>query len=118
NAGIATAIVTRESSGCVERRAAKLHLPHLFLGVFDKAAQLPAILAETGLPVAALAYIGDDVNDLGIMTAVGAQGLTAAPADAMPEVAAICHHRCAARGGHGAFRDFAEWILALRQEER
>ena len=113
-AGIATAIVTRERSGCVERRSAKLRLPHLFQGVHDKAAQLPAILRETGLAVEALGYIGDDVNDLGIMAAIGEHGLTAAPADAMPEVLAACHHRCAARGGHGAFRDFAEWILALR----
>jgi 3-deoxy-D-manno-octulosonate 8-phosphate phosphatase (KDO 8-P phosphatase) len=115
-AGIATAIMTREQSGCVERRAAKLRLPHLFLGVQDKAAQLPAVLAETGLEVDALAYIGDDVNDLGIMAAIGERGLTAAPADAMPELLAACHHRCAARGGHGAFRDFAEWILSLRAE--
>jgi 3-deoxy-D-manno-octulosonate 8-phosphate phosphatase (KDO 8-P phosphatase) len=114
--GIATAIITREQSGCVERRAAKLRLPHLFLGVQDKAARLPAVLAETGLEVDALAYIGDDVNDLGIMAAIGERGLTAAPADAMPELLAACHHRCAARGGHGAFRDFAEWILSLRAE--
>jgi 3-deoxy-D-manno-octulosonate 8-phosphate phosphatase (KDO 8-P phosphatase) len=114
NAGIATAIMTRESCGCVERRSAKLGLPHLFLGVRDKAARLPAVLAETGLGIEALAYIGDDVNDLGIMAAIGERGLTAAPADAMPEVLAACHHRCAARGGHGAFRDFAEWILGLR----
>jgi 3-deoxy-D-manno-octulosonate 8-phosphate phosphatase (KDO 8-P phosphatase) len=113
-AGIATAIVTRERSGCVERRSAKLGLPHLFLGVQDKAAELPAILARTGLPIEALGYIGDDVNDLGIMTAIGRRGLTAAPADAMPEVLAVCHYRAAARGGHGAFRDFAEWILRLR----
>jgi 3-deoxy-D-manno-octulosonate 8-phosphate phosphatase (KDO 8-P phosphatase) len=114
-AGISTAIVTRERSGTVERRSAKLRLPHLFQGVHDKAAQLPAILAETGLAVGALGYIGDDVNDLAIMTAIGDHGLTAAPADAMPEVLAVCHHRCGARGGHGAFRDFAEWILALRR---
>jgi 3-deoxy-D-manno-octulosonate 8-phosphate phosphatase (KDO 8-P phosphatase) len=113
-AGVATAIVTRERSGCVERRSAKLRLPYLFLGVQDKAAQLPAILAETGLGIEALAYIGDDVNDLGIMAAIGERGLTAAPADAMPELLAACHHRCAARGGHGAFRDFAEWLLELR----
>ena len=115
NAGIATAIITRESCGCVERRAAKLRLPHLFLGVQDKAAQLPAVLDATGLAVDALAYIGDDVNDLGIMAAIGERGLTAAPADAMPEVRAVCHHLCSARGGHGAFRDFAEWLLGLRQ---
>jgi 3-deoxy-D-manno-octulosonate 8-phosphate phosphatase (KDO 8-P phosphatase) len=114
NAGIATGIITRESCGCVERRAAKLQLPHLFLGVRDKAAQLPAVLDATGLAVDALAYIGDDVNDLGIMAAIGERGLTAAPADAMPEVQAACHHLCVARGGHGAFRDFAEWLLGLR----
>jgi 3-deoxy-D-manno-octulosonate 8-phosphate phosphatase (KDO 8-P phosphatase) len=116
DAGIATAIVTRELSGCVERRAAKLGLPHLFLGVRDKAAHLPAILAETGLELGDLAYIGDDVNDLGIMAAIGERGLTGAPADAMPDVLAACHYRCVERGGHGAFRDFAEWILALRRE--
>jgi 3-deoxy-D-manno-octulosonate 8-phosphate phosphatase (KDO 8-P phosphatase) len=115
-AGIATAIVTRELAGCVERRAAKLRLPHLFLGVRDKAAHLATILAETGVPLDALAYIGDDVNDLGIMAKIGERGLTAAPADAMPELLALCQHRCTARGGHGAFRDFAEWILGLRAE--
>ncbi|MDP9121103.1 MAG: 3-deoxy-D-manno-octulosonate 8-phosphate phosphatase [Acidobacteriota bacterium] len=115
-AGVGTAIVTRERSGAVARRAEKLRLPHLFLGVQDKAAHLPQILAESGLAVDSLAYIGDDVNDLGILQAIGPHGLTAAPADAMPEVLAACHYRCAARGGHGAFRDFAEWILALRRE--
>jgi 3-deoxy-D-manno-octulosonate 8-phosphate phosphatase (KDO 8-P phosphatase) len=113
-AGIATAIITRERSGAVERRSAKLGLPHLFLGVQDKAAQLPAVLLATGLGIEALAYIGDDVNDLGIMAAIGERGLTGAPADAMPELLAACHYRCTARGGHGAFRDFAEWLLGMR----
>lgn len=116
-AGIATAIITRERCGCVERRAAKLRLPHLFLGVRDKAAELPAVLAETGLEIGALAYIGDDVNDLEIMARIGESGLTAAPADAMPELLAACHYRCSARGGHGAFRDFAEWLLGWREKE-
>jgi 3-deoxy-D-manno-octulosonate 8-phosphate phosphatase (KDO 8-P phosphatase) len=115
-AGIATAIVTRERSGAVERRAEKLRLPFFFQGVQDKAAHLPAILREIRLPPAALAYIGDDVNDLGILDAVGAEGLTGAPADAVSEVLSICHYACAARGGHGAFREFAEWILRLRRE--
>jgi 3-deoxy-D-manno-octulosonate 8-phosphate phosphatase (KDO 8-P phosphatase) len=107
-AGVGTAIITRELSECVERRSAKLRLPHLFLGVRDKAAQLPAILAKTGPGIEALAYIGDDVNDLEIMTVIGERGLTAAPADAMPDLLATCHYRCSPRGGHGAFGDSAE----------
>ena len=43
---------------------------------------------------------------------VRTQGLTGAPADAVPEVLEIVHYRCRALGGHGAFREFAEWILA------
>jgi 3-deoxy-D-manno-octulosonate 8-phosphate phosphatase (KDO 8-P phosphatase) len=113
--GVATAIITREQSQHVARRAEKLRLPYVLLGVHDKAAYLPAVLHATGLPLESLAFIGDDVNDLGLLAAIGERGLTAAPADAMPEVAAACHYRCAARGGFGAFRDFAEWILDLRR---
>ena len=116
-AGIETAIVSREPSANIARRAEKLRLPYLYLGVRDKAAHLPAILAETGLEVSHLAFIGDDVNDLELLAAVSEHGLTAAPADAMPEVLAVCHHPCQARGGAGAFREFAEWILSLRNGE-
>jgi 3-deoxy-D-manno-octulosonate 8-phosphate phosphatase (KDO 8-P phosphatase) len=116
NAGIATAFLTRETSGSVRARAQKLRLEHLYLGVQDKLAYLPSILAETGFAAADLAYIGDDVNDVGLLRAIGEQGLTAAPRDAMTEVVGCVMHRCAAPGGHGAFRDFAEWILELRAE--
>lgn len=112
--GIATAIVTREISPIVSRRAEKLELPHVWLGVRDKAAHLAAILAETGLELAQLAYIGDDVNDLGILEAIGPFGLTAAPADAMPEIQRAVHFVTSAPGGRGAFREVAEWLLRLR----
>ncbi len=64
--GVATAIVTREQSAIVLRRAEKLELPHVWLGVREKRAYLARILAETGLQVEQLAYIGDDVNDLSL----------------------------------------------------
>jgi 3-deoxy-D-manno-octulosonate 8-phosphate phosphatase (KDO 8-P phosphatase) len=116
NAGIATAFLTRETSSLVQARAQKLRLSHVYLGVDDKLARLPAILSDTGFAASDVAFIGDDVNDLGLLAAVGEQGLTGAPRDAMPEVVGRVMHRCAVDGGRGAFRDFAEWILELRAE--
>ena len=112
--GVITAIVTRELSGAVARRAAKLGSLRVYAGVIDKAAQLAWILDDLGAGMAEVAYIGDDVNDLGVITEVRAQGLTAAPSDAMPEVIDAVHYRCRRAGGFGAFRDFAEWLLRLR----
>src|ERR1700760_5001552 len=46
NAGIATAFITGETSESVARRAEKLKLPALFLGVKDKAKELEKVLAR------------------------------------------------------------------------
>jgi 3-deoxy-D-manno-octulosonate 8-phosphate phosphatase (KDO 8-P phosphatase) len=115
DAGIATAILTREAGGAVVGRARKLRLEHVFLGVRDKAAFLGELCARTGVPPAAIAYIGDDVNDLGLLDLVGREGLTGAPADAIPEVAAAVHYLCATPGGRGAFREFADYLLRTQQ---
>ena len=110
NAGNAVAIVTGERSECVARRADKLGI-RAFLGVKDKGRELDGILAELGFQADTAAYIGDDVNDVAVLERLGAVGLTGAPADAMPSVLELVHHRGLANGGHGAFRGFAEWIL-------
>jgi 3-deoxy-D-manno-octulosonate 8-phosphate phosphatase (KDO 8-P phosphatase) len=109
--GVATAILSREASGVVRARARKLRLEHTWLGVTDKFAHLAVILHETGLSLSQLAYVGDDVNDLEIIEAVGREGLTGSPVDAIEAVARAVHYRSPMRGGHGAFRDFADWIL-------
>lgn len=112
--GIATGIVSGERSPAIQRRAEKLGIEVLHLGVRDKLADLAAILAETGLEAGEVAYIGDDVNDRELLAHVGAHGLTGAPADAEPEVRSVVQRICARRGGEGAFREFAEWVLELR----
>jgi 3-deoxy-D-manno-octulosonate 8-phosphate phosphatase (KDO 8-P phosphatase) len=117
-AGIETAFLTREASPIVARRAEKLRLRLCYLGVADKLAALPQILADAGADDAQAGYIGDDVNDLGVMQRLAPRALVAAPADAMPAVQRVAHHICARPGGHGAFRDFAEWILDLRAQAR
>ncbi|MFT3766731.1 MAG: HAD-IIIA family hydrolase [Minicystis sp.] len=116
DAGLSIAIMTGELSGSVARRAEKLKARAL-LGVKDKATYLETVLAEMQLTVGETAYIGDDVNDVAVMRAVAAHGLVGAPADAMPEAKAMAHYLTAVPGGHGAFRDFAEWILRFRRDE-
>jgi len=114
NAGIDTGILTRESSGAVVARARKLHLDHVWVGVIDKRAHLDVVLRDTRRAISEIAYIGDDVNDLGVLEAVRVEGLAGCPADAMPQVAGLVHFKTTARGGHGAFREFADWIIKLR----
>lgn len=113
NAGIETAIITGENAEMVLKRADKLRI-RAHLGIKDKAGALANILAQHRARADQVAYIGDDVNDLGAIEGVLDGGLVGAPADAMPEVARRVHYQTRAVGGHGAFREFAEWILTAR----
>jgi len=108
--GIDTGIVTGELSPSVARRAEKLSITHVYLGVRDKLDRLTGIMAKSGLSWEEIAFIGDDVNDLEVLERVG---LSACPADAMAAVTGVVHYRSGMNGGHGAFRDFAEWIIQL-----
>ena len=115
DAGIDTGIITGETSASVARRGEKLGLRHVLLGVKDKPAAVDRLLRDANLAAAELAFIGDDTNDLGVIASVSASGLTGAPGDAFPPVRDAVHYVCRAPGGHGAFREFAEWIMHLRQ---
>jgi YrbI family 3-deoxy-D-manno-octulosonate 8-phosphate phosphatase len=108
--GIDTGIVTGELSPSVARRAEKLQITHLYLGVKDKLGRLNEIMMAHQLSWEEIAFIGDDVNDLEVLQRVG---LSACPGDAMPEVAAVVNYQCRERGGHGAFREFAEFIIQV-----
>jgi 3-deoxy-D-manno-octulosonate 8-phosphate phosphatase (KDO 8-P phosphatase) len=114
NAGIAVAFITREHSPIVARRAEKLGIEHVLLGIKDKRPAVVDLGQKIGVAPGEMAYIGDDVNDLEAIELIAAEGLTAAPHDALPAVIEAVQYRCRAAGGQGAFRDFAEWILGLR----
>jgi 3-deoxy-D-manno-octulosonate 8-phosphate phosphatase (KDO 8-P phosphatase) len=113
-AGIETGIITGELSPSIKARAEKLNITHLYMGVKDKAKKLAEILADTGYKEDEIAYIGDDYNDLEVIDIVNQAGLTAAPQDAMPLIIDTVIYHCQMNGGQGAFRDFAEWIIAHR----
>jgi 3-deoxy-D-manno-octulosonate 8-phosphate phosphatase (KDO 8-P phosphatase) len=114
-AGVETGIITGELSPSVARRAEKLAIKELHLGVKDKLGRLTEILSRLKLEWAEIAYIGDDVNDLEVLEHVGIAGC---PSDAMPQVRAAAHYICTNKGGEGAFREFAELIINENQKHR
>ena len=107
-AGRQAAIITGRSSPVVERRAAELGIGPLVQGAADKSAALRNLLKECGLGPDQACYLGDDLPDLGAMLLCG---LSAAVADACPEVRAAAHYVTAAAGGRGAAREVIELIL-------
>ncbi|TLY45032.1 MAG: HAD family hydrolase, partial [Nitrospirae bacterium] len=60
-----------------------------------------------------VAYIGDDVNDLEVLNAVG---FGAAPADALPAVRNAVDYVCRQKGGEGAVREVADLILEAKSK--
>jgi len=111
-AGVETGIITGETSPSVARRAEKLHIRELHLGIKNKLATVEEMLKRLQLQWGEVAYIGDDVNDLEVMEKAG---LAACPSDAMPQVSEIVHYHCGNKGGYGAFREFAEWLIELKK---
>jgi 3-deoxy-D-manno-octulosonate 8-phosphate phosphatase (KDO 8-P phosphatase) len=107
-AGIITAIVTQERTKLVARRAEKLAIPELHQGVMDKLLLVRDMSARYGLTLSQVAYIGDDINDLETLKAVG---FSATPADGMPQIAAAVDYICKKKGGEGAVRELTEMIL-------
>src|SRR5437867_4340935 len=114
-AGLITALITMEETKLVMRRAEKLAIPEVHQGARDKLAILHALAARHGLTLQEMAYIGDDVNDLEALEAVG---FSAAPADAMPSVLEVVTYICRKSGGDGAVREVADLILAARPEKK
>jgi 3-deoxy-D-manno-octulosonate 8-phosphate phosphatase (KDO 8-P phosphatase) len=107
-AGLRFAFVTGRASAAVERRAAELHIEVLEMACSGKAEALAGIAERTALSLTEIAFLGDDWNDLPAMRAAGLSG---APADSPYDIRRHADYVASARGGHGAVREFLEWLL-------
>lgn len=105
---IETGIVTGENSGIVSSRAAKLNITEVHLGIKNKVTCVKEICERLNLQLEQIAFIGDDTNDIEVMKIVG---LTACPSDATHFVKELADLIVESKGGNGAFRDFAEFII-------
>ncbi|HET9396732.1 MAG TPA: HAD hydrolase family protein [Nitrospiraceae bacterium] len=112
-AGLITAIVTQERTKLVAWRGEKLMMPEVHQGVMDKLSLVREMAARHGLSMDEVAYIGDDINDLATLKAVG---FSATPADGMPAVVEAVDYVCVKKGGEGAVREIIEMILKAQQK--
>jgi 3-deoxy-D-manno-octulosonate 8-phosphate phosphatase (KDO 8-P phosphatase) len=107
-AGKRAALITGRISRVVNVRAAELDISPVVQGARDKLPAYRAILAETAMQPAQVCYVGDDVQDLSILTRCG---LAVAVADACSEARAAAHYVTRTAGGRGAVREVVELIL-------
>jgi len=109
-AGLPMVVISKERVGIVARRCAKLRIP-CHHGEDDKLPKLRRWADEQGLPMEAIAYLGNDLNDVECLKAAG---LGVVPADAHPSAIAAADLVLTGGGGNGAVRELADMILKQR----
>lgn len=109
--GIMPVIITGRRSEIVERRAKELDIFELHQGVSDKVSVLKEVADKHGIQAEEIAYIGDDLNDL---LAIEFCGFTACPKDAVDSVKSNVDYVCGQSGGHGAVREFIDYIVEIK----
>ena len=110
-AGIKTGIITSEDTKIVENRAKKLKVDFLYQGKRNggKLGVTEEICEQLGITLDEVAYIGDDVNCVELLEAVG---MKACPADACEAVKKIAGIRVMTKkGGDGCVREFINCLL-------
>jgi 3-deoxy-D-manno-octulosonate 8-phosphate phosphatase (KDO 8-P phosphatase) len=113
-AGIVVAIITGRVSPGVAMRARELAVDEVVQD--EQARKLPALRAmidRLGIELQHVAFVGDDLPDLGVMRAVG---LPVAVANASADARTAARFALSRAGGSGAVREFAETLLRARDE--
>jgi 3-deoxy-D-manno-octulosonate 8-phosphate phosphatase (KDO 8-P phosphatase) len=108
NSGVEIGIITGRTSEVVRIRMESLGISHLYQGQRDKRPAYRELKQKLGLEDNQIAYVGDDVVDLPVMTRVG---LAIAVQDAHPFCRQHAHWTTPSRGGHGAARNVCELIM-------
>ena len=106
--GLKCGVITKRISETVAMRSRDLKLEFVYQGQSFKMKAVREIMAQSGVALDEIAYVGDDVIDLPVMRVCG---FAVAVADARERVKAEAHYVTPNRGGRGAARDAVEFIL-------
>jgi 3-deoxy-D-manno-octulosonate 8-phosphate phosphatase (KDO 8-P phosphatase) len=107
-AGMKVAILSGRPSKPTNRRAEQLEVDYCMTDCYEKMPRLEEILRKEKLSLDNIAYVGDDLPDLPIISSVG---FGVAVANAAEEVKAGADYVTVKNGGSGAVREVIEYIL-------
>ena len=106
--GIEVAIISANDSNATLHRAKKLGISNCFIGVKDKLIVLENLCQKLNLSLSQVAYMGDDLNDLPVLKAVG---FPMTVADAIPDNKLNSVYVTELSGGQGAVREVCNLLL-------
>jgi 3-deoxy-D-manno-octulosonate 8-phosphate phosphatase (KDO 8-P phosphatase) len=105
-------ILSTEKNKVVASRARKLRVSVIH-GAKDKRQSLVEYCRRRKVNLQEVAFVGNDLNDLEVM---GAVGFPICPADAHPKVLKLARVVLRAKGGFGVARELAEKVFGLRYQ--
>ncbi len=105
---ILTGVITGRDSQVVRNRCNELKIDFHYHGIENKVETFREILLKYKLSESQVAYVGDDINDLPILTRCG---LSATPADGHKAVKERVDLVTKTEGGKGVVRELADVIL-------
>ena len=109
--GVKVALISGEKTDIITRRAEKMGVSDVYLGVENKITALNDFLAKHKLSADDVCYVGDDVNDIPPMERVL---LAVAVNDAVEDVKEAANVILTKKGGEGAVREIVDLILKSR----
>ena len=107
--GLKVGIITTEDRDLNRRRAKKLNLDYDYHGAEDKLKIISDLCAKDNIKLSEIAYIGDDINCLQLLSNVGVAACPTNAVEKIKRIPNIIH--LSKRGGAGVFREFAELII-------
>lgn len=106
--GIIPVIITGRQSDILSVRARELKITELYQGIDNKIDKVKEVVKKYNCNFSKVAYIGDDENDIEAMNLCNVKGC---PADAIDSVKHISNFISNKKGGHGAVREFIDFLL-------
>jgi 3-deoxy-D-manno-octulosonate 8-phosphate phosphatase (KDO 8-P phosphatase) len=113
-AKIGVVLINPDRTESFIRMAQKVNLDDSLIGAKKDVSLIDKLAAELNITPDQIAYIGDELEDIDMMKAVG---LAVCPLDAVYEARATADYVCNSCGGNGVLREFVDYLFSVLKKE-